>query len=145
MNHALSFFIPMMLSVLAVGCNTSRSSNGTIASSSPVSSGVPAISPLQTQVTHLVFIDKQNACNCTRARVAKGWDALQSALGGRATPSVERLYVDTQPEQVQKYRQMRPMMAVPALYFLNASDALVDQLQGEFTTQQIQAIFASKH
>lgn len=145
MNHTGSALVLLSIAVTAVGCKESRASRGGEASvSQPVVSAAPAAAgPTQSQVTQLVFIDKQEACDCTRARVTKGWDALQSALGGKAVPSVERLYIDTQPDQVRPYREMRPMMAVPALYFLTASGSLVDQLQGEFTTQQIQALLGA--
>lgn len=141
MNHVASLFILLSLGTGTAGCNESRASTeGKATVIKAASAASTTAGPTQLQVTKVVFIDKQEACDCTRARVTKGWDALQAALGGKPTPNIERLYVDTQPEQVQPYRAMRPMMAVPALYFLNANGSLVDQLQGEFSAAQIQAV-----
>jgi hypothetical protein len=144
MNYASVVVLLLSLGVVAGGCQGARKSTDTVASAAQSAAAATTVtSPVQSQVTKVVFIDKQEACDCTRARVTKGWDALQAALGGKSTPTVERLYMDTQPDQVGPYREMRPMMAVPALYFLNASGTLVDQLQGELTTQQIQAVLGS--
>jgi hypothetical protein len=93
--------------------------------------------------TKVVFVDKEHGCQCTAKRVDAGWAALQAALAGKATPTVERIHVDTQPEMAEPYGKLRPMMALPALYFVDEKGGLIELLQGEVTQEQIQAVLGA--
>lgn len=89
-----------------------------------------------TNVSKIVFVDEKDACECTRERVEISWASLQSALGGRDDIPIERIYNDTEPEKVAPYKEMRAFMVIPAVYFLDASGALIDRLQGEITAER---------
>jgi hypothetical protein len=96
----------------------------------------PAAQAPATNVAKIVFVDKKDACECTRERADGSWAALQSALGGREDIPVERIYADTEPEKVAPYKEMRSFMVIPAIYVLDASGALLDRLQGEITSER---------
>lgn len=91
----------------------------------------------EPKVTQIVFVGKENACACTRTRIDESWGALQQALGTRKDISVDRIHIDTEEMKVAPYQKMRTIMVIPAIYFLDASGALVDMLQGEVTAEQI--------
>ncbi len=92
------------------------------------------------RLTKIVFVGKEHACDCTRKTVDAGWAALQKALGTPAKVPVERLQIDTQGEQVAPYRSMKPLMALPAIYFIDGKGAVVELLQGEVEEAQIAAV-----
>ena len=72
-----------------------------------------------TKVTRIVFVGKENACACTRRAIDGGWAALQKALGTPPKVPVERLQIDTEAAKVAPYQKQKPMMALPAIYFLD--------------------------
>ena len=49
---------------------------------------------------------------------------------------VERIYIDTEPEKVAPYKEMRAFMVISAVYLLDAPGALIDRLQGEMTAER---------
>ena len=99
----------------------------------------PAVSTPTSPVAKIVFIGKENACQCTRAAIDASWAALQEALGGASIP-IEKLTIDTQAAAVAPYRDMQAVFALPAIYFLDASGGFINQLQGELTADAIRAI-----
>lgn len=114
----------------------------TTASEGPVAadpSGAAAVSTPASRVARIAFLDKENCCACTQRAQDASWAALQAALGGAAIP-VERIHFDTQAAQADSYRSLRPMMASPGIYFLDAAGGLVDLLQGEVTADQVRAV-----
>jgi len=122
----------------AAGCNkTSIAATAqTTASTTSVAQGAAA-SPAAAKVTKIVFVGKEHACDCTRKTVDEGWAALQKALGTPAKLPVERLQVDTEAAKVEPYRQQKPIMALPAIYFLDGKGVVTELLQGEVTLEQI--------
>ena len=80
---------------------------------------------------------KENACECTRKAIEATAKALQAALGQPARLPIERLASDVDRERVAALRAKKPMLALPALYFLDAQEGLVTLLQGEQTEAQI--------
>ena len=102
-------------------------------------SGTGAVSTPSSAVARIVFIGKENACQCTRAAIDASWAALQEALGGASIP-MEKLTIDTQAAAVAPYRDMQAIFAVPAIYFLDASGGFLNQLQGEVTADQVRAV-----
>jgi len=94
-----------------------------------------------TKITRLVFIDKENACDCTRKRCDKVWSALQGALDSLTVkPEVQRFYIDTQEELVAPYQAKRPILAAPALYFFEQDGSLAGMLQGEIEGGEIMSL-----
>jgi hypothetical protein len=145
MNSSLSvLLLALPLALIAGGCKESRASAETAASVTQAASVAPATAKQPAVTTsQIVFIDKEHGCQCTAKRVDTAWMALQTAIAGKVTPSVERIHVDTQAELAAPYGKLRPMMAVPALYFLDAKLGLVELLQGEVTVDQIQAVLGT--
>jgi hypothetical protein len=101
--------------------------------------GAGAVSAPVSRVARIVFLAKENCCACTQRAQDASWAAIQEALGGAAIP-VERIHFDTQAEQAAPYRELRPMMAPPGIYFLDAAGGLVDMLQGEVTAEAVRAV-----
>jgi hypothetical protein len=91
------------------------------------------------KVARVVFIDKQDACDCTRKRADDSWDSLSQALGKGTTIPVERIYIDTEKERAAPYLEMQKLMVIPGIYFLDESDNLVAMLQGEQTADKLAA------
>lgn len=104
----------------------------------PVTSSAPVAA--QQKLTRLVFVGKKNACDCTRKTVDAGWVTLQKALGTPAKLPVEQLQIDTEAEKVEPYRKQKPIMALPAIYFLDGKDVVLEMLQGEVSEAQIAAL-----
>jgi len=96
-----------------------------------------ALTPAQPRPTRIIFVGKERVCDCTRKSIEAGWDALQKALGAPAKLPVERLQIDTQGDKVAPYRQQKPMMALPAIYFVDDKGAVIELLQGEITAKQV--------
>jgi hypothetical protein len=120
---------------------TSAAQTATTATTSPVAANpnAPAVSTPTSPVAKIVFIGKENACRCTRAAIDASWAALQEALAGANIP-IEKLLVDTQVDLVAPYREMQPLVAIPGLYFLDASGGYIHLLQGEVTAAAIRAV-----
>jgi hypothetical protein len=99
-----------------------------------------AQAPAKPRPTRIIFVGKEHACDCTRKSVDAGWEALQKALGTPAKLPVERLQIDTQGDKVAPYRQQKPIMALPAIYFVDGKDMVLELLQGEVTAEQVAGI-----
>jgi hypothetical protein len=95
------------------------------------------------KVAKIVFVGKQEACDCTRARIDGSLAALESALSGAKTIPVERLQADANEIEVKQYNDMSPIMVLPAVYLLDGEGKLVKMLQGELTSEQIVAALGS--
>ena len=129
----------------AAGCNKPPSAVAaqTRASTSSVSQAAAA-GTAATKVTRIVFVGKEHACDCTRKTVDDGWAALQKVLGTPAKLPVERLQVDTEADKVAPYRQQKPIMALPAIYFIDAKGVVMELLQGEVTTEQVAGVLQAR-
>jgi hypothetical protein len=92
-------------------------------------------------VSAIVFIDKEDACPCTEERIKVSWKALQGVLKDRKDIRVTRVHYDTESKAAEKYVAMRPLMVLPAVYFLNGRGALLEMLQGDVKASQITAVF----
>jgi hypothetical protein len=136
--------LSLSLVLAAVGCKESRASTEAAASATQAVTPAPAAAAKSVAVTtKIVFVDKEHGCQCTAKRVDASWSALQGAIAGKATPVVERIHVDTQPEMAEPYSKLRPMMTLPALYFIDGQGGLIELLQGEVTTEQIQKVLGT--
>jgi hypothetical protein len=129
--------VPMFL-LLAAACDQAKAPTA-----QPPATKAASLSAA-SQIAKVVFIDKEQACDCTRKRIDGSWTALQAALGEPATLPVERIHVDTQAAQARPYTVFKPLMVPPGIYFVDAREAVVELLQGEVTTEQIAAILKRK-
>jgi len=99
----------------------------------------PTLAPA-SKLSKIVFVGKEHACDCTRKSVDAGWAALQKVLGVPSKFPVERMHVDTQSASVEPYRAQKPIMALPAIYFVDGRGSVLDMVQGEVAEAQIQPI-----
>jgi hypothetical protein len=136
--------VVLTLLCAAIGCDRSNAASGNGAAKSGRAAQVGSANPAAPKVTRIVFVGKEHACDCTRKTVDAGWAALQKALGAPAKVPVEKMQVDTEADKVAPYRQQKPMMALPALYFLDGKGAVLELLQGEVTAEQIAGVLAAK-
>lgn len=128
-SSALILGFMFCFSTVGGGCQRSR-----IAASTAATANAAQPSPtkqVSSKVTRVVFVGKEHACDCTRKTVDAGWAALQKALGTPAKLPTERLLVDTQGPKVEPYRNQKPIMALPAIYFLDSKDVVLNLVQGE--------------
>jgi hypothetical protein len=133
--------LPLMLGLLILGC--SRAQTDAAPGNTVTSAAVQAPPEVAAgKVKRVVFVGKEHACDCTRKTVETSWAALQQALGVPAKVPVDRLQIDTQPEQVAPYRGQRPVMALPGIYFIDGTNTVIELLQGEVTKEQIAAALA---
>ena len=141
---AIFLGLTLCFSLAAVGCDRSQAASS--ANSTATTSAAEAVSANQSasKVTRVVFVGKEHACDCTRKTVDAGWAALQKALGTSAKLPVERLQIDTEGSKVEPYRKQKPIMALPAIYFLDGKDVVLELLQGEVTAEQILGVLQPK-
>jgi hypothetical protein len=129
----------LIMSVVVVSALACRSKS--TAEAAPVASvAKPNPPPGKAKLAKVVFVDKQNACPCTRKRVDDSWTALQTALGTPNKLPVERYYVDTQPAETAPYVNAQPLMVPPGIYFVDEQQKVREMLQGEVTAAQIAAV-----
>jgi hypothetical protein len=137
--------LALSMALAGVACGRTRASAEPERSSktaAPLGSASAAGERASAKITRVVFVGKEHACDCTRKRQEAGWAALEAALGTPPTVPVEQLKVDTQPERVEPYQKQKPTVTLPALYFVDGKDSVVELLQGEITREQIAAVLA---
>jgi len=119
--------LTIVLVALAWGCKQPTEQE------TPVSAGPVTTS---TAIDRIVFIDMADACDCTKKKIATAQEALEKALGQEEIP-VERIHMDTEDEKADVYRDKKPFMVVPALYFLDDAGNVLTLLQGDITETQV--------
>jgi hypothetical protein len=139
MKRALSILSTAgMIIAIAVSALVAACKQEVAASGQATTANAPARqSAASPKVAKIVFIGKQNACDCTRKRVAESFAALQKATEDRSDIALEQLQVDVDEEGVARYQELRPIMVLPAIYLLEGSGTLVEVLQGEVTVEQV--------
>lgn len=101
---------------------------------------VSAVEAKQNAVlARLVFIDQENCCQCTRDRIESSWAALESVNASVGGLPVERIHKDTESELAAIYVDRRPVMVIPGIYFIGSDNNILELLQGEVRTDQIEA------
>jgi hypothetical protein len=137
-------WVPYLFVLLGAvpACDTKKADATTAASvavvaSSPIAAAQVSDSRRSAKVTNIVFVTKEHPCECTRKKIDAAEAALKQALGEPASLPVHTLKADVEPEKVEPYRLQKPMMAIPAIYFLDGSNAVVQMLQGEVTPEQV--------
>jgi hypothetical protein len=144
-RHLVTLTLGSVLWLAAAACN--RTSSAAAAQTTASTSGVSqaaAVSSAAAKVTRIVFVGKEHPCECTRKALDDGWAALQKALGTPSKVPVEKLQVDTDGSKVDPYRNQKPIMALPAIYFLNGKGTVVGLLQGEVTADQIAGVLQAR-
>jgi hypothetical protein len=136
-STAWSISLVFCFSLAAVGCEQSSAQASTDPTATTAAAQTVAAKQSTSKVTKIVFVGKEHACDCTRKTVEAGWAVLQKALGTPPKVPVERLQIDTQPDKVAPYRNQKPMMALPGIYFVDERNVVLDLLQGEITSDQI--------
>jgi len=98
----------------------------------------PADAPTATaSVARIVFVGQQEACDCTKKRIADSWATLERVLGGRKDIPVERLRIDANEAEVAPYLETRAVMVIPGAYFLDKQGGIIELLQGELSEDQV--------
>lgn len=120
--------------LLLLGVASCRNNSG----DSATSGAEPTAS--HAKVARIVFIDKENACDCTRKRADDSWASLEEALGDQPSIPVERIYIDTEEERAAPFQELRPLMVIPGIYFLGEDGSLLEMLQGEVKADKMRAI-----
>jgi hypothetical protein len=145
-----SIFVLLFLSTAVTACENRKAeaaSASATASAAVVASSASTIEAatkkdVAAKVARVVFVGKEHACDCTRKKVDTALAALHTVLGTPPKIPVEMLKADTEEEKVEPYRKLRPMMALPAIYFIDAKGGLVEMLQGEITEAQVSGVLA---
>ena len=88
----------------------------------------------------IVFIGKQDACDCTRTRVQAGWSALQAALEDRPAIPVVQLDIDRDKDQLEPFRRQRPVAVIPAVYFLDEKGRVKELVEGELSAKELEDV-----
>ena len=143
----VSFLLLVLLGsvcCISIGCERAKTTPGQAdALAGSATPTLPAM-PKKSKVAKVVFIDKENCCDCTRKRIDASWAALQTALGGSAAIPIERIHVDTEAARAERYTLLKPLMVPPGIYFLNEREAVIEMLEGEIAEQQITSLLRSQ-
>lgn len=115
-------------------CNQSGSAEGgtAAAASASAASVVP-----KAAAARVVFVDKEEACECTQAKIDAGWTAVQAAIGSTTAVKLERIHMDSQPGVAAPILAKRQIVAVPAAYVLDATGNVLDVFQGDIEEQAV--------
>jgi len=129
--HRSSWMVVLMVASLAVasGCNRDAEASGS--AGQPQAEQPAGPSAGKSAIARLAFVDKADACECTRKNIDKGWGALQTVLGAGNPMPVDRIHMDTQADQAAPLLAQRKIVAVPAVYLLDANGFVIDVLQGD--------------
>ncbi len=129
----LRIMILVTLAMAFAGCNTKGKGAESAAPKAPEGAVVAKV----------VVLEQESGCACALARQEVTWTNLQTALDGlEKKPAVDVIHFDIEPDAAQPYKDMKAVMVVPALYFLDADGALVGAEQGELTADAIAALLA---
>lgn len=136
MNRTLVFLSVGAFAVFQVACSSPVPQQPSVAQASPAEKQVPP-PDAKPVVARIVFVDQAECCQCTRDRIDKSWDALKVATADRQDIQVDRVERTADQEQIAAYTAFRPIMVIPAMYFVAADNAVIEVLQGEIRPEQI--------
>lgn len=136
-THLLLLAMTASLAI-TMACKSQEASSATAIGAAVAAPAAQA--PAKAQPSRIIFVGKERVCDCTRKSIDAGWAALRQALGTPAKLPVERLQIDTQGDKVMPYRQQKPMMALPAIYFVDGKNTVLELLQGEVSEAEIAAV-----
>ncbi len=132
MRSILRFSCPFFLVLLlCAGCKAEANDTKTASATSGRASSA--------RVSKIVFVGGEGFCQCTLDKINAGWQVMTQALGKSPKLPVERLDFRVHREEVARLRNLKPMMALPAIYFIDSKGAVLELLQGEVTLEQLLA------
>lgn len=134
-SNALVLFFTALIAT--TGCDRLSGQSDNASAAQAATEQAAAASLDERDVARIVFIDEEQACECTRDRIFISWNALQAALGGGSSIAVERIHRDTQAERAERYRSLQPTVTVPGIYLLDDNGAVIELLQGEVTEERV--------
>ena len=140
MTRIFTIFTVMMLAAWSAGCKGGLGEAGPDGAGPPGEVEGAAAAGRDANVALIVFVGQDQACKCTRERIEKSWSVLQTALAGGPEVEVKRIQWDVDEEEAKKYESMKPVMALPAIYFLDDEGSLIELLQGEVEDHQVSAL-----
>lgn len=129
--------IAAALGLVPLGCRSEQASAAPVEAAPTTPDPAASVETKSPAVARIVFVDKEDACACTRERADQSWAALQAALGEDNKLPVERVYIDTQHDKAAPYLEMAQVMVVPGVYLLDDAGKLIELLQGEVTEDQL--------
>jgi hypothetical protein len=130
----LSLFVLVALVAGVLGCTGSKKDTA----------APPPKAPEGARVAKVVVLEQETGCECALARQEVTWTNLQAALESLdQKPAVDVIHFDVEPGAAQPFQDMKAVMVVPALYFLDGDGALVAAEQGELTAETITALLGS--
>ncbi len=139
-RYSRSLLLVLLGAVTA--CDSKTTSPATtataIVSASPAVAARVADNRSSAKVASIVFVTKEHPCECTRKKIEAVETALRQVLGNPSKVPVEILKADIEPEKIEPYRQQKPVVALPAVYFVAGRKAGLAWLQGEVPAAQIQ-------
>jgi hypothetical protein len=141
---ALFFILTLLSSGALLACERSKASSDKSTNEKALAAQSSALSQENTKITKIIFVGKQYPCDCTRTRIENSWAALQEALGTTSRLPVQKLQSDTEDSKVWPYQQQKPIVTLPAIYFLDKTDNVIELLQGEVTKEQIAGVLNAK-
>lgn len=136
--------IMTILALFAAGCGQASGESAPSSPQTEATKQATSSSLGSSSVARIVFIDQEQACECTQNRINGSWTALQAALGSDSGITVERIHRDTQEEQAEEFRLLRPMVTVPGIYLLDQDGAIIELLQGAVTEAQLRTALGSR-
>lgn len=146
MQKAIGFLL-LGLSFVITACETRQtqaaSTSAIALASSAATVNASTTSESKANVAKIIFVGKEQACDCTRKKIETAQAALQKLLGEPPRIPIESLQADTQEAEVEAYRKLRPMLALPAIYFIDSAGSLVEMLQGEISEAQVSKALGS--
>jgi len=132
-----SHVLVVMVLGLAVASGCDRKAQASSGTGQSEAAQTASAAPKKSPVARLAFLDKAEACECTQKNIDKGWTALQAALGSGNSMPVDRIHVDSQADQAAPLLAQRKVIAVPALYLLDANGFVIDMLQGDIQESDV--------
>jgi hypothetical protein len=122
----------ILLVILAAGCKQPAEQEVTV-SAGPLTTS--------TAIERIVFVGMSDPCDCTRKKIETAQAALE-AVDGAKTIHVDRFNLETDDEKIDVYRDKKPFMVVPALYFVDDAGNVLALLQGDITAKQVEDVIA---
>ena len=139
MNRLGTYFALGICLTLLVGCKNNHGNQGAALPETKAKPLLVAASKTtQANVAKIVFVGQKDACECTRDRIDTSWTALQKVLGENSGILVERIQLDVEDQEADRLDDLRAMIVVPGIYFIDKNEDLLEMLQGEVTPRQVE-------
>ena len=147
MRKTSATLILLLLFQLVLGCDAKQEPASPETAAPQPAAGKATIVPssggaavASSVVSRVVFVGQKDACPCTRERIAKTWPNVEKAVAGFKGVSIQKIQNDVEIEEADRYDNMRSVMVIPGIYFMDRNEKLIEMLQGEVTEAQITAV-----